>query len=330
MEDWFCFHQRDLPWRAGYDPYHIWISEVMLQQTRMEVVLPYFRRFVKRFPAVEALAAADLQEVLAAWSGLGYYRRARMLHAGGRRIVERHRGRMPSDHQELLAIPGVGRYTAGAIGSIAFDLPRPIVDGNVARLLSRLFAVRDPLGSASLSRRMWRLARSLVEASGSPRNFNQGLMELGALLCRPRNPACEVCPFSGDCRARLAGRPETFPRPASSPKVTRLEIPLYLVFNQRGELLMRRETGRLMRGMLHLPHGSSLLLRSSRPVVSAVRYLGSFRHTVTYRRIQFHVWMARRKRVPPPADFVWIEPRSLERYPHPSYVRKALGLSKKN
>jgi A/G-specific adenine glycosylase len=327
LERWFRSHHRDLPWRSSYRPYEVWLSEVMLQQTRMEVVLPYFRRFLRRFPDVFSLAKAKEEKVLAVWSGLGYYRRARMLHAGARVIVARYRGLMPSQHQELLAIPGVGRYTAGAIGSIAFDLPRPIVDGHVARVLSRLFAVRDRAGSAGFSRRMWRLAASLVEAGRSPRNLNQGLMELGALICRPRNPACDACPLAHSCRARRSGRPEAFPRSASSTPPTRLEIPLYLVFDARGRMLMRRQAGKLMAGMLHLPHGNALLLHSSRSLVSAGRYLGSFRHTVTHRRIQFHVWTAQPK---PGAEtreeLVWIELRRLRQHPHPSYVRKALAL----
>src|SRR5438046_806102 len=173
-EAWFRLHQRKLPWRATYDPYHIWLSEVMLQQTRMQVVLGRYEDFLRRFPTIEELARSSDDDVTAAWSGLGYYRRARMLRSGAVAVVERFGGALPATVDELMTLDGIGRYTAGAISSIAYDRPAPIVDGNIARIVSRLFATH---GSP------WRLAESLVLAASSPRIFNQALMEIGALIC---------------------------------------------------------------------------------------------------------------------------------------------------
>src|SRR5436853_1202429 len=180
-ETWFRKHQRPLPWRAAYDPYGVWVSEVMLQQTRMEGVLGYYERFMRRFPDVASLAAASFDDVTAAWSGLGYYRRARMLRDGAVDVMTRFGGVIPKTVDELMTIAGIGRYTAGAIASIAHEQRAPIVDGNVARVLARVFAKNDDA---------WRRAAELVAVSNSPRDCNQGLMEIGALICTPRKPSC--------------------------------------------------------------------------------------------------------------------------------------------
>jgi len=311
IESWFALHQRPLPWRDGYDPYRVWVSEVMLQQTRMEVVLPYFARFMARFPTIESLAAADEQDVLAAWSGLGYYRRARMLHAAARAAG----GNIPRTTNELMMLPGIGRYTAGAIASIAFNERAPIVDGNVKRVLARVFGSEDDA---------WPRAAALVEACKSPRDFNQGLMEIGALICTPRNPSCLVCPV----RAQCATRGDALPLPKQKKETRALRIALYLILDRRGRVLMRRESGPLMTAMYHLPHGDTSLL-SGRPLDVMTRaLLGSFRHTVTTRRIEFTLYAAStRDRVRESADeYVWVDPHAIGEVPHPSYVGKALRM----
>ncbi|HEV2720541.1 MAG TPA: A/G-specific adenine glycosylase [Thermoanaerobaculia bacterium] len=311
VERWFARNQRPLPWRDGYDPYHVWVAEVMAQQTRMDVVLGYFARFLERFPTLAALAAASDDDVTAAWSGLGYYRRARMLRDGARAVVAR--GTMPRSVEELMTIPGVGRYTAGAIASIAFNDAAPIVDGNVARVLARVYADDgDP----------WVHAEELVRAAKSPRDLNQGLMELGALLCKPRNPLCDVCPLRDDCAAFATHRVADFPRPKPKPATRQLRIALYLVTDRRGRVLMRREAGPLMNAMFHLPHGNTSLLTGAPLAVSPKSRLGKFRHTVTNRRIEFEVFAATAKKT---CDYAWIDPAS--DFPHPSYVRKALRLA---
>ncbi len=286
----------------------------MLQQTRMEVVLPYFGRFLARFPDLASLASATEDEVTTAWSGLGYYRRAKMLRAGAAAVMETFGGTIPSTVPELLTIPGIGRYTAGAIASVAFEQRAATVDGNVARVLSRLFVLEtDP----------WPLAEELVRASRSPRALNQGLMELGALICKPRNPACLLCPVRDACVARATGRIDDLP-PAKPRKAMReLRIPLYLVRDRRGRVLMRRASGTLMDAMYHLPHGDTSLLEGEPFATKSRNLVGTFRHTVTTRKIEFVVYAATIERRP--KGYEWIA--TVEEVPHPSYVRKALELA---
>ena len=326
-ENWFRKHQRPLPWRAVYEPYAVWISEVMLQQTRMEVVLGYYERFMARFLDVASLAAATFDEVTAAWSGLGYYRRARMLRDGVVDVMTRFNGVIPRTVDELMTIAGIGRYTAGAIASIAYEQRAPIVDGNVARIVARLFAIEAPLGSTKLMRDAWLGAEELVAASKSPRDFNQGLMELGALVCTPRNPSCGRCPLRAHCAAFISNRVNDLPRPKAKIATRELRIPLYLVTDRTGRVLMRRESGQLMRGMFHLPHGDTTLLTGTPLRVTTGQALGTFRHTVTNRRITFEVFVVVRRPRARGADYAWIDPAALAAIPHPSYVRKALRLA---
>ena len=301
-ERWFRRHQRALPWRRTYDPYNVWVSEVMLQQTQMPVVLRFYGRFLDRFPSIAALASASHDDVAAAWSGLGYYRRARMLRDGAAAVQERFGGALPREVAELMTIPGVGRYTAGAISSIAFDRVAPIVDGNVERILTRLFGPRT---------NFWRRAAELVSIARSPRVFNQALMEIGALICRPQNPQCDRCPLRADCRAFARGRMELTPR--KKPGIISLRRRLYVVRDKRGRILMRRDR----RGMF-------VLVRSSRFAVRS-RRVGDFRHTIMNQRIKFEVFTANRELRT--ANCSWIATKDLDKLPHPSFVRKALHLA---
>jgi A/G-specific adenine glycosylase len=326
-ESWFRKHQRRLPWRKTYDPYAVWVSEVMLQQTRMEVVLGYYSRFMACFPTVASLAAATFDEVTAAWSGLGYYRRARMLRDGAVDVMTRFGGELPRTIDALTSIAGIGRYTAGAIASIAYKQHAPIVDGNVARLVARLFAIEAPLASPALMREAWLRAEALVASSKSPRDFNQGLMELGALICTPRNPSCDRCPLRRQCAAFINGRVDDLPRPKAKMATRELRIPLYLVTDRAGRVLMRRESGQLMRGMFHLPHGDTTLLTGTPLRIGAAATLGTFRHTVTNRRITFEVFAVARRPRSRGGEYAWIDPAALAAIPHPSYVRKALRLA---
>jgi A/G-specific adenine glycosylase len=318
LERWFARHQRPLPWRDSYEPYHVWLSEVMLQQTRMEVVLPYFDRFLARFPSMAALAAASDDEVTAAWSGLGYYRRARMLRAGAVAVMDRFGGALPTTVDELLTIPGIGRYTAGAIASIAFDVRAPIVDGNVARVVARLFGDDDDA---------WPRADALVRACKSPRALNQGLMELGALICTPRKPACLVCPLRERCVALATGRVDELPRAKEKAAPRELQVALYLIRDRRGRVLMRRESGPLMNDLYHLPHGDTSLLTGRPLTATAQKLLGKFRHTITTRKIEFSVYAAE-ARVRAGREYRWIDPAEMGEVPHASYVAKALRLAR--
>jgi A/G-specific adenine glycosylase len=324
---WFRRNQRGLPWRDGYDPYHVWVSEVMLQQTRMEVVLGYYERFIERFPTVADLARASVEDVTAVWSGLGYYRRARMLRDGAVEVVTRFGGAIPRTVEELMTIAGIGRYTAGAIASIAFEGRAPIVDGNVARVMARLFALDAPLASPALMREAWARAGGMVSASKSPRDLNQGLMELGALVCTPRKPSCGCCPLRRQCAAYTSGRVEELPRPKAKPATRELHISLYLIIDRDGRVLMRRESGQLMRGMYHLPHGDTTLLTGAPLRIGAAAVLGTFRHTVTNRRITFEVLSVDGRPSARGSEYAWIDPVALAGIPHPSYVRKALRVA---
>ncbi|MGH7742116.1 MAG: A/G-specific adenine glycosylase, partial [Candidatus Eiseniibacteriota bacterium] len=207
---WYRRHQRDLPWRRTRDPWAIWVSEVMLQQTQVKTALLYYPRFLERFPTPAALARASEPQVLAAWSGLGYYRRARHLHAAAREVVREHGGRVPGDPERFGRLPGIGRYTRGAVLSMGFGLPFAVLDGNVARVLSRVFALKAAVRSPSGARLLWALADALVPRR-SPGDWNQAVMELGATICTPRAPRCAACPVSRHCRARELGRIDEFP-----------------------------------------------------------------------------------------------------------------------
>lgn len=290
----------------------------MLQQTRMEVVLPYYRRFLTRFPTMAALAGATLDEVTAAWSGLGYYRRARMLRDGAVAVGDRFAGRLPRDVASLMTIPGIGRYTAGAIASIAYDRAAPIVDGHIARILARLYGCRT-------TRDLWDRASELVEAAESPRIFNQGLMEIGALICKPKKPLCNKCPLRSECLAFTSGNPESVRGKMKRVETRALRIPLYVVVDRHGRILMRRESGRLMNRMFHLPHGNTLLFRGPCLVVRGPTRVGVFRHTITNRRVTFEVLTAHGPRSTD--HYEWISPADLATLPHPSYVRKALHVA---
>ncbi|HLL52769.1 MAG TPA: A/G-specific adenine glycosylase [Myxococcaceae bacterium] len=250
---WFDRDKRDLPWRRTRDPYAIWLSEVMLQQTQVSTVIPYWTRFLERFPTVRALAEAPLGDVLALWRGLGYYARARNLHRAAQEVVSRFGGALPATVEELSSLPGFGRYTAGAVASIAFGQPAPLVDGNVARVLSRLCEVDGPPGDRERERTLWQLAEALAPGE-RPGDLNQSLMELGALLCKPEAPTCLLCPVREHCRALRAGRVAELPPPKV--RAARKHLRLAVAVWERREkrvLLGRREEKGLFGGLWELP-----------------------------------------------------------------------------
>lgn len=247
---WYRRHHRDLPWRKTSDPYAIWVSETMLQQTTVAAVIPYYERFMKRLPTVGSLARANEETVLGLWSGLGYYRRARSLRAGAIAVMERFGGSLPEDPEALEQLPGVGRYTAGAVSSLAFGREAPVVDGNVRRVLSRLFA-RSGSGAAEVAA-LWTIAGILVKGK-APGDLNQAVMELGARVCAPRAPRCASCPVRAHCRARAAGRPSDYPSRAPR-KVVRAARAAVALIVQRGSVLLERTGAQSpLRGAWDLP-----------------------------------------------------------------------------
>lgn len=252
---WYDRHRRVLPWRAlpgeRADPYRVWVSEIMLQQTTIAAVKPYFERFMARFPTVAALAGAPSESVMQAWAGLGYYSRARNLHACARAVVQQHGGRFPEAEESLRALPGIGAYTAGAVAAIAFDRPAVAVDGNVERVVTRLFAIEDELPGAKPLIREQALALLPLDRPG---DFAQALMDLGATICTPRSPACGLCPWREPCRARRAGTQESFPRKAAKkPGRTRFGA-AFVAMREDGAVLVRTRPARgLLGGMVEVP-----------------------------------------------------------------------------
>jgi len=263
---WYDRSKRALPWRQRYDPYYVWLSEIMLQQTRVAAVLKHYRNFLRKFPTVQKLAAARTSSVLAVWSGLGYYRRARLMHAAARQIVQMHGGRFPSRVAELRSLPGVGRYTAAAIASIAFDQPAAVVDGNVERILQRLGGER--LGSE----RLWETAQALL-CRRRPGDFNQAMMELGATVCLPRNPKCLLCPVSAFC--------STHGELPAAPSMTRQQRrTIQYALSRRGDTVLLAQRGRLeslMPGMWELPEIAPEIAKENGPA----RPLFTLRHSIT-------------------------------------------------
>jgi A/G-specific adenine glycosylase len=250
--DWYSANGRRLPWRETRDAYRIWLSEIMLQQTTVAAVIPYFQRFIQRFPTVESLAAADVGDVLRCWEGLGYYSRARNLHRAAGVICEEHGGTFPRSLAALQELPGVGRYTAGAIAAFAWDLPAPILEANTERLYARLLALEEPSDSTPGRKKLWEFAESIVPGSRAG-DFNQALMDLGSRICTPVDPGCGECPLSGLCQARQRGNVEQYPLRRPRPAVTEL-LELAVVFERCGEVLLRqRQLRERWAGMYDFP-----------------------------------------------------------------------------
>ncbi|WP_435017773.1 A/G-specific adenine glycosylase [Tundrisphaera sp. TA3] len=252
LDTWYRGAARKLPWREDRDPYRILVSEMMLVQTTVAAVIPYFARFLARFPDLQSLAEADEADVLKAWEGLGYYRRARQLHAAARAIQQGHGGVFPSDPDELLALPGVGRYIAGAVLSFSFDRAAPIVEANTQRVLARWLAWEGDLKASATQARLWEAAGRLVPQTGSG-DFNQAFMELGALVCIPRGPLCLACPVSAECRARALGLQDRLPIIAPKPPPREVAESCALVTREGRLLLVQRGKGRLWENFWELP-----------------------------------------------------------------------------
>jgi A/G-specific adenine glycosylase len=338
---WYRRVRRDLPWRRTRDPYAIWISEAMLQQTRVETVIPYYERFLARFPDVRALAEAEADDVLGAWAGLGYYSRARNLRRAARVVCDSHDGRLPDSAHALRALPGVGRYTAGAVASIAFDRPEPVVDGNVARVLARALGLREDVRSASVRRRLWSAAERLVRGP-HPGELNQALMELGATLCTPRAPGCAECPLAGGCAARAAGDPEALPVKPARREPPRVEAVAALLLRRGRALAVRRPPQGLLGGLWELPGGD--LAARERPAEGLGRALrdrvglvarprervGTVEHAFSHRRLRLHVFRCDTPRGRVRLDGLdahrWVAPSRLASLPHAAVTRKALAL----
>jgi len=328
---WYDRHRRQLPWRAGPseqpDPYRVWLSEIMLQQTTVATVGPYFARFLDRWPTVEALAAAKLDAVLHAWQGLGYYARARNLHACAKAVVAEHGGRFPESEEGLRALPGIGAYTAAAVAAIAFDRKATPVDGNIERVVARLFAVEEPLPGAKPALR--RLAAGLTPETRAG-DFAQALMDLGATICRPREPLCLACPLSRGCAARASGIAAELPRRAPRAKRPLRHGVVYWVARKDGAVLLRRraETG-LLGGLMEFPSSDWRARRwsiaeaeAAAPFAADWRPLpGLVRHGFTHFELELRVLAGRPKRARNDGD-LWCRPDEFGTQALPTLMKK--------
>lgn len=354
---WFATSARDLPWRCTSDPYAIWVSEIMLQQTQVKTVIPYWERWMKRFPGVEVLAATPMNDVLKLWEGLGYYSRARQLHKAAQIIAAEHAGVFPRDFNAVLALPGIGRYTAGAICSIAFNQPTPILDGNVIRVLTRVHGVGKSPKDKETNRHLWQLAGALVSIAGSCRtparkvcsDFNQALMELGALVCTPRNPDCGKCPLRRNCHAHLNGRQHELPNLGPRPSVTLQRFAAFVIECDGHFLVRQRPDGVHNAQLWEFPNievtnpltereGGSTNTRSSKLDLlsglskeclgQSVRHLESFctiKHTITRYRITIEVFRGELpRRCSMPGGAKWLRLVEMEKLPFPSAHRRIL------
>lgn len=331
--DWYRRQARDLPWRRTNDPYSIWVSEIMLQQTRVETVVPYFQSFLRRFPTVERLAEAGDAEIQASWAGLGYYRRARQLHASAKQIAAAG-GQLPRTVEGWLSLPGVGAYTAAAVASIAFGVPAVALDTNVERVMARRLGVPEGARSRSSRQQLLEAAAALL-VPGAAGAGNQALMELGARVCTPRNPSCPACPLGESCLARQSGDPERYPKPRRRRATERQRrVAAAVAWDQRWLLVRRPHDAPVLPGTWELPWVDAGAAASS----FAERYggewrlgapLGDIRHSITYRQIEIEVVSAGLESTDAIAEGIeagWFTLDELERLPRSSLLGKQMAL----
>ncbi len=339
LRGWYAAHARDLPWRRTGDPYAIWISEIMLQQTQVATVRPYFERFLDRFPTIAALATAEEQEVLRHWEGLGYYRRARQLHAAAQRLVREHDGVFPRDPEVVRRLPGIGRYTAGAILSIAFDAREPILEANTLRLFSRLLAYRGQPTGREGQRLLWAMAEAVLPQRHVG-TFNQALMELGSLVCLVRGPLCEQCPVAALCRAQAEGLQATIPPPKPKPAAEDRHEVAVLVRHRGRVLLVRRPDGGRWAGLWDFPRFTvqaehetdlsprlaALVQEQTGIVIQPGRRLTTLKHGVTRFRITLDcydaTYVSGAERRSGGVEMRWLRPAELAEYPLSTTGRK--------
>jgi A/G-specific adenine glycosylase len=333
---WYHRNKRELPWRKTRDPYRILVSEIMLQQTQVATVIPYYLRFIRTFPTAASLARSPLQKVLKLWEGLGYYSRARNLHRAAQAIHEQWNDRVPATVEGLSSLPGIGRYTAGAVASIAFDVKAPVMDGNVRRVLCRIFAVRKNPTQSATRDRLWKLAEEILPEQ-KVGDFNQALMELGATICVPRTPSCSLCPVRKTCHAHRLGIQDRLPVRIEGRRVPNSRMAVALIQSGRGLLIGPRPERGLLAGLWSFPEmdGSNTtthgriereieirfglkpnLLRKLEPVV----------HTFSHKQITYHPFLFECASLPNrlPGSWRWIPATEITRYPLPNATRKIL------
>ncbi len=334
---WYLANHRDLPWRKATDPYHIWVSEVMLQQTQVNTVLPYYSRFLECFASLERLARARLQDVLKVWEGLGYYARARNLHRAAGIVLNHHQGIIPDSWEEFRKLPGVGDYIAAAVLSIAFEKPYPVVDGNVKRVLARLLLVEEPVNK-STSIKIFKEASGQLLSPQDPGTFNQAMMELGALICKPQHPLCSTCPIQRMCLAYESGRVGEYPKKQKKSPTPQFKIAVGVVFKNGRVLITRRKAEGLLGGLWEFPGGK--IKNDEKAEEACIREikeetnlsigvnsnLSRVRHAYTHFKIVMDVfccsYISGRVKLNGPVDHRWIKLDELDAYPFPKANHK--------
>ncbi|MFZ5824421.1 MAG: A/G-specific adenine glycosylase [Bacillota bacterium] len=337
--NWYAVNQRDLPWRRSRDPYRVWVSEVMLQQTRVETVIPYYERWFAQFPTLQALAEADQERVLKAWEGLGYYSRARNLHQAVQEVAARYGGEVPDDPKAVEGLKGVGPYTVGAILSIAYNRPVPAVDGNVMRVLSRLFLIEDDIAQPATRKSMEELARALIPP-GQASSFNQALMELGALVCTPTNPKCSTCPVRAHCQAFTEGATGRLPVKAKAKAPRPVDIAAAALWHEGRLMIVRRPADGLLGGLWELPGGERpadlpweraihhLLGECYGLEVEVEAHLASVKHVFSHLVWDLRVYTAHLAPGCAPAEgeaIRWVRPEEISQYAFPVAYQKVLA-----
>ena len=341
---WYKKNKRLLPWRETDDPYCIWVSEVMLQQTQVNTVLPYYRTFLAHFPNVQSLAQADINHVLKAWEGMGYYARARNLHRAAKTVIEKHQGEIPGNRHDLKRLAGVGDYIASAVSSIAFHKPHAVVDGNVKRVLARLLRIDAPVNK-SASYKIFKKASEKLLDPKQPGMFNQALMELGALVCKPKNPNCGICPLQSFCCAYGFQTIDNYPQRIKNPPRPEYHIAVGVVFKNSHVLITRRKLDGLLGGLWEFPGGK--VKKGESPETACVReireevnisvevstYLTRVKHAYTHFKIRVDVfcckYLAGKVQLNGPIDYLWTKLQDIDRYPFPKANHKFIPLLKK-
>lgn len=329
---WYVKNKRQLPWRKTGNPYAIWVSEVMLQQTQVKTVIPYYKKFLAAYPNLNSFADADLQTVLKHWEGLGYYARARNFHRAALKVVEHHKGEIPRDYNALRKLPGIGDYIASAILSIAFGKPYAVVDGNVKRVLARLSAIDEPVNKSSSHDVFKTHANTLLDTQNSGM-FNQAMMELGALICTPKNPGCDICPVKKFCSSFNTGTTDQYPKRIKSPPVPTHHIAVGVVFKNNHVLITQRKPDGLLGSLWEFPGGKvkknesseKACIREIKEEVNLVVEVDSFvkqvKHAYTHFKIIMDVYTCRfvsgRIRLKGPVDHKWVKLHNLARFPFP-------------
>lgn len=330
LVSWYRRNARDLPWRKTRDPYRIWVSEIMLQQTRVETVIPYYGRFLKRFPDIGSLASAPESDVLEHWAGLGYYRRARQLQAAARQIVERHDGVFPSDYPSIRDLPGIGDYTSAAIASISFRLPYAVLDGNVMRVVARFHNDARDISKTATRKAMQMEVQRWLESlpAADHADFNQATMELGATICTPRAPKCGSCALAADCAARHEGTQAELPHKGTRQRVEKLEIAVAVV-ERGGGLLMRQRPASedVMPGFWELPQTSAAAVDGDSFFLLGIKLgvrLGDFKHAITFRAYRGTVYegLLEGDR---PEEYRWVNRTRFKGLPLTTITKKALA-----